>query len=266
MSECIPASAAPAQLWPVVMGEPVDATVMGATSAACFLRLPGGTLMALLCVDAVRLPFGILTGVSSAASPWRRLAAGDPARVGRGELALPGLRVRVSRWWRPPQVRPADAPAALRRGLAALESQLGPCADAPVIRAGGDPMQLLGRGPGLTPYGDDVLAGRILAAVAWGGDRGLPGVSVGATAAGATTAVSAACLVEAAAGRGVPEVVALVSAVGRSRVGRSGTGVPAALARLLRVGHTSGHGLAVGVRDGAVTALATQLALGKDCA
>jgi hypothetical protein len=102
----------------------------------------------------------------------------------------------------------------------------------------GHVLRLLGRGPGLTPLGDDMLAGVLVTLGALGAPAfGRLGAAVRALAPGRTTLVSAALLRHAVRGECVPELAALL------------TGDPggAAGTALLRVGATSGTGLAAGV-------------------
>jgi hypothetical protein len=239
--------AVPSQLWPqlVAAGRADDpgafADAVAVTPAACFVRLRG-TVMALLARGAVALPFGIRTPIPAAVAPWRALRVGDAVTIRDGRVELPGASLVLRRWWRPPVVRALRGGLALKDGLAALHAALP---DAPACRdvdPGAPPARLLGLGPGLTPYGDDVLAGRLIAAVAWGGEVGLAS-QVRATARAATTAVSEVWLLEAAQGRAVPEAVGLVDAVSAGAPQR----VRAALGPLLAVGSTSGHGLAAGI-------------------
>jgi hypothetical protein len=272
VSEATHAAAAPAHLWPTLPpGTPV--VVLGAVPAACFLQLPGtaaesGGVVAILSAEASLLPFGVRTAIPAATSPWRRLRPGAEGVIGGRGIRLPGVQLSIGRWWRPATVartrgRRAVAERDLRRGTAVLDAALCAHPQAPALpaygeAAGCDPGSLVGRGPGLTPYGDDVLAGRLLGVVAWGGepDRTALAGAVLAAARGRTTAVSLACLGEAAQGRCVPEAARLVDAMS----GPAPMTVAGASAALLRVGHTSGHGLAVGLRDGATAALAARAA------
>jgi len=104
---------------------------------------------------------------------------------------------------------------------------------------------LVGLGPGLTPAGDDVLAGALVALVAAGN------VDRRARLAGAvrlgrhrTTALSAALLDHAAAGRAIPELARYVVALAR------GPAVGGVVQDLERVGASSGAALAAGARIG----------------
>ena len=98
--------------------------------------------------------------------------------------------------------------------------------------------ELIGLGPGLTPEGDDVVAG--VAAVVASGPwpealrEAWLGALLGADLRRRTTALSATLLELAASGMGPEPLQALVG------------GRMAALDRLLRVGHTSGRAYALG--------------------
>ena len=100
---------------------------------------------------------------------------------------------------------------------------------------------LLGRGPGLTPSGDDALAGALLVSHALGAAAPLAGAV--RARLGATTAVSAALLDAAADGFAAHDVVRLVDAA----LAGDGATVAAALPAVLALGHTSGRDLVTGV-------------------
>jgi len=105
--------------------------------------------------------------------------------------------------------------------------------------------RLLGVGPGLTPSGDDVLAGVLLAAWSFGLAAGHLRTAVLDAAPAGTTDLSAALLGCAGRGESIPEVSALVRAF--SKATGSARSVDDALGALGRVGHTSGAALATGV-------------------
>jgi hypothetical protein len=120
-------------------------------------------------------------------------------------------------------------------GLAARAEAIGPLAD---------PDRLLGRGPGLTPAGDDALVGYIAMAAharaAWGLPDPAPlAAALAARAPGRTTRVSAALLAAAADGRYAPVLGAVCRA--------GPDALPAAVARLAAIGATSGLDTLVGV-------------------
>ena len=96
--------------------------------------------------------------------------------------------------------------------------------------------RLIGRGGGLTPEGDDLVAGvaAVVASSPWPGADAWLEALVGPDLRSRTTALSATLLELAAAGMGPEPLQALVG------------GRIAALDRLLRVGHTSGRAYALG--------------------
>ena len=138
---------------------------------------------------------------------------------------------------------PAEAPDALASLLASVAT-LDPGAAA---RAAG---QLVGRGPGLTPEGDDLLAGAALAVAALAPSCRVPPDAVTAwlAAIGAslgpdrTTALSHTLLRLALAGCGVEPVHALLD-LGPSAAPRWRP----ALHRLLRLGHSTGPAYAAAI-------------------
>ena len=163
------------------------------------------------------------------------LCVGLPAAVRLPNLlvvpALPSGSVttssfRVTRWWRParPRVRPAPGHEDVMHSAVAL-----------------DPAALVGRGAGLTPTGDDVLAGALVAAHAvrhplldtW------RAATRDVLRERRTTVVSWGLLHHALDGWAAPELAAYVDAVtaGRPEPARS---------RLLALGHSSGRALADG--------------------
>jgi hypothetical protein len=174
-----------------------------------------------LCVclpSAVRLPNSLVTSV---------LPTG-PVAVDRGLLVAGDDTWRVRRWWTPP--RPRDLSVREAVSLPALRV-------APEVR----PADLVGAGPGLTPAGDDVLAGALVAACATDDPRlaGWREATRLALRTRTTTAVSRGLLTHALDGWATPELAEFVTGVCRGRVGRTAE-------RLLAVGHSSGAALAAG--------------------
>jgi uncharacterized protein DUF2877 len=218
----------------VLLGPATRAEVIGAFPTAGYLLLPGGDVVALLAREAVRLPVGVV--LPDAARPaLGRLARGEVVVVGGGLIALPGAPpVRVARWWDPavPRLRFAARPA--------VRFELPPG----IAGRGLDVEALLGLGPGLTPAGDDVLAGALAAARSAGSARFAPlaAAVLGALERrpAATSALSAALLRAAAAGAGVPPLVRFLRALA------AGRDVGAAAGSLRAVGHSSGAALGAG--------------------
>jgi Protein of unknown function (DUF2877) len=230
------------------------ATWLGVTPAALYLRTAGTGVVALLAHDAVRLPCALVLPTTAAELPliWFAAGSGD-AVLGDGQLAWTGpagpVVVRSVREWSPAKVS-LDQPAA--RVLAALRDALpdpavlgidGALLDDLITKPAAAVAGLLGRGPGLTPAGDDVLAGFVLGARAFGLDASLVRAAI-SVAPARTTALSAALLSHALSGECGDEVAAAVADPSDAVVGR-----------LLRIGHTSGAALAVGLTTAARAAL-----------
>jgi hypothetical protein len=137
---------------------------------------------------------------------------------------------RVGRWWQPPRPRglapPPGTPAVL--GV-----------DVPPAL---EPARLVGAGAGLTPSGDDVLAGALVAAHATAHPRLREWRAATRTALSprSTTAVSRALLTHALDGWAIPELAEFVVGACSGDAERAATG-------LLAVGHSSGAALAAGV-------------------
>ena len=101
---------------------------------------------------------------------------------------------------------------------------------------------LVGRGAGLTPSGDDALAGALLVAHALGAGQAL--ADAVRARLHATTAVSAALLDAAADGYAARPVVTLVDAA----VAADPDAVRRALPAVLAIGHSSGADTVTGIR------------------
>jgi Protein of unknown function (DUF2877) len=177
-----------------------------------------------LCVAdpaAIRLPHALTV---------RRLPAPTGTiSIGGGRLDWGSSAYSVARWWLPP--RPA---------LPALRGSWSERAAADLRRRW---RGWLGRGDGLTPYGDDVICGALVALHA-AGEPAAAQVSqeVAATALELrTTATSAALLRLAAAGWCIPAVADYLRALA------SGHALSATRAALLGVGSSSGRGLLEGI-------------------
>jgi len=246
-------AAASSALVSLVAGEPRRVEVVVALPVAVHLAVRdaggGPPSVCLVGPGAVRLPSALLVR-----DGWGALPLGTTGTVGVGGLELPGLSVRVTRWWRTP--RPTlhgrvalPGPPTLDAVTARLVDRLGAALAGPsrITRGNGRRVEsavgaLLGRGPGLTPFGDDVLAGALVTLRAVGADDAAVALSE-AVLAGAptTTFVSGALLWHAARGECVPELAALFRAM---EIGRD---LNAARAAVLRLGHTSGAGLLHGV-------------------
>jgi len=244
----------------VTAGAPQTAQWLGAVDAALYFATTGArpTVFAVLSQDAVRLPCGLALATTKAELPLTRIAPVRDVRdrenavVGNDRIAWAGpdgpVTVVAVRQWAPLRVRPG-VPA--EGALAELRVLLAPCElgleqhrldrlarTADVAGVGG----LLGRGPGLTPSGDDVLAGYLLAAGAFGLEIEQVRRAAAERAPQATSALSAQLLRHAARGEAVRELIDLAAALTHPDATLS-----VVTARLLQVGHTSGAALAWGV-------------------
>ena len=155
-----------------------------------------------------------------------------------GRLALDDAPLQISRWWRPP-----------RAPLLHLSTTFTP---APKID------RLLGLGLGLTPEGDDLLAGWLIAARTIGHPEfNEVRAQIVSKASMSTTAFSATLLEYAGHGYGIEPVINYLKAClqdsKRARMSRR---------RLAQVGNSSGEALAIGV-DIALGSLSNGVDLGK---
>jgi Protein of unknown function (DUF2877) len=209
----------------------------------------------LLSRDAVLLPLGLRLPTRSADDPLDRWTG--PVRIGSHQVQVGERTIRLSR------VVSVRVPTGLepnRRAVEYASRKLGRLAQvAPrpgllevllsdqrdlvpeaVVR------QFLGVGPGLTPCGDDILAGFLVGAWSFGLTNDRLRTAVLDAAPAHTTDLSAALLRCASRGESIPQVSTLLRAL------TEGTAAPNhllddALSKCCRVGHTSGAALAAGV-------------------
>jgi hypothetical protein len=143
--------------------------------------------------------------------------------LNRGRLAVDDDPVEVVRWWQPPRAHIATSRMAF--------------ADAPSVE------RLLGRGRGLTPEGDDILAGWLVMARSIGHPSFRSVLTeISRTSKIKTSTFSASLLVHAGSGYGVSPLIAYVNALLQNSKSKL-----AKREELTRVGHTSGDALAAGV-------------------
>jgi hypothetical protein len=276
--------------------------VLGVFPSCVYLGLgEHDTVLALLAHDALLQPIGMRLAVSSGEVRWD-VAAGDAIEVGDGRIRLPRGDVVAARVQRPARVTPrspvtrvapsstahlwttgpldlvgsraADVAGGMLADLAGgVLADLG--RDLAAAALGGQPVApvlqgLIGAGAGLTPSGDDAVAGVLLALRSAGEVEALAAVDDEVRALShTTTSISAALLRAAGQGYAVPEVVTLVDLLeppqsaeptghhdGAIRSGSSTTApaptpswlsVGPALERVLAIGHSSGRDLVAGL-------------------
>ncbi|WP_448639853.1 DUF2877 domain-containing protein [Geodermatophilus sp. URMC 63] len=270
-ASAVPASASTG-IADLLRGPVRTARVLMSAPAAVYLQVPtdrGGDVVGVLSSDAARLPLSCVLFRPSNGRPLVNLPPGAPAEVGAGRIVVGDLVVRAAAWWDPRPRLPSPRPALLPEGVRQLRTTLygegvphsaftlpglpagpgGPLAAlrGAVRRADLDAAlrtaaRLVGLGPGLTPAGDDVMAGTMAGLVLLGhpaAERFAAGVY--ALAAGRTTELSRALLRHAAAGRVSGEYAAVLHGL----VGERPLGP--AIAGLLATGSTSGRALALGL-------------------
>lgn len=250
----------------VLRSAPRRALVLGAHRLGLYLSVDGSVLP-VVPSDAVALPTAVRLGARSAAlpgpaaCPWG-VEAGDHVRVGGGRVALPAADVVLVRSWRPARVRRLASGAACPGDRGAVAGLLADaCTDEeawllpavtelvsslarvpePEDETGSSVAGLVGRGRGLTPSGDDALAGVLLVSHALRASLHL--AATVRARLGSTTAVSAALLGAAGDGFAAGPVVTLVDAVLVGHVEATARALPA----VLGLGHSSGRDLVTGV-------------------
>jgi hypothetical protein len=190
--------------------------VAGVTRDAAYVD--AGGFVVVLTVGPPVLPNGVQVG--------RLPAVGDEVVVRADEAWDPTLRLD-----RPPALVPPD-PDDLVRAVESRDVEAAAVAGA----------RLIGRGGGLTPEGDDLVAGvaAVIAAGDWPGAlrEAWVGALIGGDLRRRTTALSATLLELAALGMGPEPLQALVA------------GDPGALARLEAIGHSTGRAIARGAAVG----------------
>jgi hypothetical protein len=270
-------------------GPRAAARVIAAFPAAVYLktRSPGEPrVLALVSSDAARPPNAVVVAASCRELPFAAVREGDDASVGEGLVEIAGsgprggpprrVQVKIRRWWDPSPVLGPVSAARLGDVTRTLESETagavcglaghpgprllaGHCAGGDLAHAVDAAERIVGLGPGLTPSGDDVLAGllvslRILGAsvprgrtAIWLADWLGAAVTTHATR---TTALAATLLHCAARGQAGTELASVL----RGIAGHSP--LRPAVHRLLSVGHTSGADLAWGLVAGCRATLA----------
>lgn len=224
------------------------AVLVAAGPAATYLAAGDG-LVAVVAAGAVRLPCAAVLAGDGPPPAGGDLAVGDHG-VWDGDRPVAAVR----RWF-DPRVRTAPPhPGALARLAARVDDCAAPdpAVPAEAVRAlAADPPAavdgLVGRGGGLTPAGDDLVAGCLAALRARRHPAaGALGAAVRRRAPGRTTRLSAALLAAADRGAVVPEAAAVL----RALTAPPGPGLDRAAGRLLGLGHTSGWYLAAGLAVG----------------
>jgi hypothetical protein len=249
-----------------------QARVLMSVPAAVYLQVPtdrGTDVVGVLTSDAARLPLACMLFRPSNGRPLIALPTGAPAEVGGGRIVVGDLAVSAAAWWNPRPKLPSLRPALLPEGVRQLRNTLygegvphsaftlpglptGPGGPLAALRGAvrradleaalRTATRLIGLGPGLTPAGDDVMAGTVAGLVLLGhpaAERFAAGVY--SLAAGRTTELSRALLRHAACGRVSGEYAAVLHGLVGERP------LAPAVAALLATGSTSGRAMALGL-------------------
>lgn len=218
----------------LVSGHPRGGRVVAAFRSCAYAEV-SGRLLAVEATGGLRLPCAVVLGQSGQAGevgPLGGVRAGDRVETGGRVLRLGELSVRVARWWAPASPKNARPRAGcLRPGTDETAW------DALVLR-------WLGRGPGLTPAGDDLMAGLLVGLADRPELRDPLAAAVLRHAPSRTTWLSSELLRLAADGLAAPAVVHVADALAGHG---SAADLDRATAALLGVGHTSGAALARGL-------------------
>ncbi|MCW2741229.1 MAG: hypothetical protein JWR45_1651 [Blastococcus sp.] len=256
----------------ILRGPVRPARVLMSVPAAVYLHVPndrGGDVVGVLTSDAAKLPLACMLFRPSNGRPLVALPAGAPAVVGAGRIVVGDLAVSAAAWWNPRPKLPSLRPALLPEGVRQLRNSLygegvphsaftlpglptGPGGPLAALRGAvrradleaalRTATRLIGLGPGLTPAGDDVMAGTIAGLVLLGhpaAERFAAGVY--SLAVGRTTELSRALLRHAACGRVSGEYAAVLHGLVGERP------LAPAIAGLLATGATSGRAMALGL-------------------
>jgi hypothetical protein len=233
--------------------------VVASFSRAAWVRLAGG----LVALTAPSVPPGPLHVTLDAPLPLAEGApvvrAGSRLEVGGSDVVeLDGARPWTGSLPDPAEVRRAAGIAVRATAAAAAASALAaapylePARHALDLLGGGDldgvVTALAGLGPGLTPAGDDALAGMLFAVRACSGPGAWPRLGAAAAAA-RTTALSLAFLRCAAAGQALAPAHRLLDAAAHGDRGAA----TAAATGIAEVGATSGADFCYGLRAALAT-------------
>lgn len=207
--------------------------VLHASATAIYVDLDGWCL-GLVSADATRVPCALWSTLPDLTELTDLTELGPTVRVEAGTLHVGAATVRIAR------LADVSVPTLGRHGnrgfgpARAMTSAAGLSLpdDGRLTPAHLD--RLLGRGPGLTPLGDDVLAGWFAARVAAGHPDHVMAAAV-RRRLGVTTLLSATLLDCALRGEALPQLAAWLSDPG-----------PTTTEALLAVGATSGAGLLAG--------------------
>jgi hypothetical protein len=250
------AAAASIALQQLLAGPRQSGTLLGVSEHATWIGV-GEEVVVLSDRQAVRLPNAIELAEDDVG---RWINEDDAAYIGDGSIAIGRLTAVARRWFDPRPVLGSCRNETLERNLAMTGNRVAVPVDSELLEAlrGRDQQwmldratNLLGKGEGLTPEGDDIIAGAIASHLLLAGAVGRSTGYLDAfteplneLSRTRTTSFSASLIRHASAGRVSTPFANLLKAL----TGRGG--LEAATEELLAVGHTSGPALVGGILVG----------------
>jgi Protein of unknown function (DUF2877) len=224
-------------------------TILGAFPSAVYLQAYDSTTVAILQPHATRMPIGMVM-LNSVAAP-ASFAHVRSASLSAGRIVFDNYRVDVAGYHDVGMAYVGLPDSGRIHCARKLLAQWIPCAmpgvaDVPA-KSDINAHQLIGRGPGLTPAGDDLLAGFIAGAVAFGLDcrQIIESVRGVLQTSSATTAISRQLLLAACDGDGLPEIARCAESL--TERSRDLDDLETTVLSLLAIGATSGYALAHGL-------------------
>jgi len=254
--------AASTALYGLIKGDKTKATVVGTSDDTVWMEADD-RIVAVTTRDFTRWPIAAHLDPAAGADLGPGIVPSDQVQIGNGRIMFTELSVEIAEWWDPRPALAATTVDELARRVLGLPGDIPGISsemleNALESRSAGGILHaarfLLGKGPGLTPDGDDLLMGALAATrllgEAIGNDRTI------AMMAGISTPMA-----QLAEARTTTFSAALIQAALRGQVGKpageflnalSGRGslAPSHL-KLIRLSHTSGPALAAGVVLGA---------------
>jgi hypothetical protein len=252
----------------LLAGAPRPGRVLGTSTHGWWYAIDD-TVVVVTDDRVVRLPNAVVVRPDPAAVAGVS-RPGEESWLGGGGVATPDIEWRIVRWF-DPRVAAIDADPNVVAGLVRSAAELVPGVDVGPLAAAlrtGDGLrfvdeagQMIGRGEGLTPEGDDILTGVVAGyrhcCASLGDAAGASMLErlrrpILSAARRSTTSLSVTLLGHAFDG----EVAAPVGSLLRALTGRGS--VPVAIDATLAVGHRSGPALAGGVVAGVAAGLGVQ--------
>ena len=250
------AAAASVALQQLLAGPRQPGTLLGVSEHAAWIGV-GGEVVVLSDRRAVRLPNAIELAEDDVG---RWINEDDAAYIGDGSITIGRLTAVARRWFDPRPVLGSCRNETLERNLAALDKRVDVTANPGLLEAFSlrvpkrmlhRATKLLGSGEGLTPEGDDLIAGAVASHLLLAGALGRDTAYLEAftrplneLSRTRTTSFSASLIRHASVGRVSAPFARLLEAL----TGRGS--LISATEELLAVGHTSGPALVGGILVG----------------